>query len=238
MRTCYTFRFHSNKRRHKFTVTFPFRTSSCSCLIVWRARSFVRSLAHSIVLHVNVHGLTGEQGYNCSSFYSLHSASPVSARNIKPQPLYPNWFSFVSVSFFPSSHAHVLVKQPVNREMNIHTAIVQSTLIGTHSYLSIPLPNNIFRSSLWASALCCAVLCSLPWLCICVCVRVSGWEAYWFASVRDAHSFLESRFFRVYNMYVCLKSNNSLCSAWCVWMSVSFVQHTCSCVLFSKTYNI
>lgn len=96
IRACYTFRFHSNKHRHKFTVTFPFRTSSCSCLIVWRARSFIRTrsfvrlLTRSLVLHVNVHGLTGEQGYNCSSFYSLHSASPVSAMNMKSQPLYPN----------------------------------------------------------------------------------------------------------------------------------------------------
>lgn len=34
--------------------------------------------------------------------------------------------------------------------------------------------------------------------------------------------------FLVYNLYICLKSNNSLCNAWCVWMSVSFLRQTWS----------
>lgn len=105
----------------------------------------------------------------------------------------------------------------------------QPILIGTHSYLLIPLPNNITISQHRLSS---ALKYLIRALCVCV---TDGSD--WFASVRDAHSIRESGLFfvSVYNVYVCLKSNNSLCSARCVHVCVA--QRTCSCC-FSNLYHI
>lgn len=48
--------------------------------------------------------------------------------------------------------------------------------------------------------------------------------------------------FLLYNLYVRLKSTNSLCNAWCVWMSVSYLVfaysfYRCSSKILRSTYE-